>query len=351
MDTPNAEISSSPEGRQKKKRLTLPKPEKDDLRLTTILFDILVCFAAALLASASLYYFSNYNGFAPGGITGIASIFATLTAKQFGEVTINMSIFMLLLNIPIFILAAILVSRKTGIMLIVYLVFQSLLLMLFKSLHTKYGIPYYGAIRGAECFQEGNNLVFASIGVGVISGFGFSLMIRRFGASGGTFAISALIKRFHPEKNVAWLSFAMDASVVALAFFVYQSGANSVISTLANIFISDLVVDFMLQGLKSGYKFEIITDKADDLSAELMAKLGRGVTTLHAEGMYTHTDKALLICIVRKRQVGAFLKILKKYTSTFSYSCHVNEVYGKFDNSPKRIFHEDAEDRVETKEE
>lgn len=103
----------------------------------------------------------------------------------------------------------------------------------------------------------------------------------------------------------------MDASVVVLAFFVYQSGANSVISTLANIFISDLVVDFMLQGLKSGYKFEIITDKADDLSAELMAKLGRGVTTLHAEGMYTHTDKALLICIVRKRQVGAFLKILK----------------------------------------
>ena len=351
MDTPNAEISSSPEGRQKKKRLTLPKPEKDDLRLTTILFDILVCFAAALLVSASLYYFSNYNGFAPGGITGIASIFATLTAKQFGEVTINMSIFMLLLNIPIFILAAILVSRKTGIMLIVYLVFQSLLLMLFKSLHTKYGIPYYGAIRGAECFQEGNNLVFASIGVGVISGFGFSLMIRRFGASGGTFAISALMKRFHPEKNVAWLSFAMDASVVVLAFFVYQSGANSVISTLANIFISDLVVDFMLQGLKSGYKFEIITDKADDLSAELMAKLGRGVTTLHAEGMYTPTDKALLICIVRKRQVGAFLKILKKYTSTFSYSCHVNEVYGKFDNSPKRIFHEDVEDRVETKEE
>lgn len=69
MDTPNAEISSSPEGRQKKKRLTLPKPEKDDLRLTTILFDILVCFAAALLVSASLYYFSNYNGFAPGGIT------------------------------------------------------------------------------------------------------------------------------------------------------------------------------------------------------------------------------------------------------------------------------------------
>lgn len=68
----------------------------------------------------------------------------------------------------------------------------------------------------------------------------------------------------------------------------------------------------MLQGLKSGYKFEIITEKAEELSAELMDRLGRGVTTLHAEGMYTHQDKTLLICIVRKRQVGAFFENSEK---------------------------------------
>lgn len=334
MDNTNeAENNSSPD-RQPPKHSKLPVPEKDDLRLGTIVLDITICFVAALLVSASLYYFSNYNSFAPGGITGIASILATITSTYFGELTLNMSIFMLLLNIPIFILAAVFVSRKTGIMLIMYLVFQSLLLMLFKFLHTKYNIPYYDAFN----YESGNNLVFASIGVGVISGFGFSLMIRRFGASGGTYAISALIKRFRPEKNIAWLAFAMDASVVVLAFLVYHSGANAVISTLSNIFISDVVVDFMLQGLKSGYKFEIITDKAEELSSELMTKLGRGVTTLHAEGMYTHSDKALLICIVRKRQVGEFLKILKKYSATFSYSCRVNEVYGKFDNHPPKPF-------------
>lgn len=314
-----------------------PHPDKDDLRPGTIIFDVFICFAAALLVSSSLYYFSNYNNFAPGGITGIASILASVTEPYFGEMTLNMSIFMMLLNIPIFILAAIFVSRKTGIMLIVYLLFQSALLMLFKWLHTRYGLPYYGALPDGNCYEDGNNLVFASIGVGVISGLGFSQMIRRFGASGGTYAISALIKRFRPEHNIAWLAFAMDASVVVLAFFVYRSGANAVISTLANIFISDIVVDFMLQGLRSGYKFEIITDKPEALSEELMQKLGRGVTTLHAEGMYTHTDKSLMICIVRKRQVGAFLKILKRYRATFSYSCKVNEVYGKFENHPRAI--------------
>lgn len=307
----------------------LPR-HKDDWSAKTLAIDFLTCFIAALLVSASLYYFSNYNGFAPGGVTGIASMLASLTAKFFGEVTANMSLFMFALNLPIFTLVAIFVSRKTGFVLIVYMLFQSGLMMLFKWLHSEFNVPYYNALSG-----EGNNLVFAAIGVGVISGLGFSLMLRRFGASGGTYAISALIKHFRPEKSIAWVAFVLDSSVVVLAFFVYQSGANPVISTLANIFISDLVVDYMLQGLKSGYKFEIITDRAEELAAELMRRLGRGVTTIHAEGMYTHQDKTLLICIIRKRQVGEFLKILKNYQgSTFSYSCRVNEVYGKFENIP-----------------
>ena len=213
-------------------------------------------------------------------------------------------------------------------MLIVYLVMQAGILLTLKFLQDDLNIPYYDAYRGE------NNVVFAAIGVGVISGLGFSLMLRRFGASGGTYAISALIKRARPEQNIAWLAFALDSSVVVLAFFIYDSSINSVISTLLNIFISNLVVDYMLQGLRSGYKFEIITDRPDEISTEIMQKLKRGVTLIHAEGMYTHTDKAFLICIVRKREVGDFLKLLKKYNATFSYSCKVTEVYGKFEHDP-----------------
>lgn len=297
----------------------------------TVLTDVFVCFISALLVSGSLYYFSNYNQFAPGGVTGFASIVGSLIAsKGVGDVTLNMSILMFSFNLPIFILVAVFTKRKIGIMLIIYLLFQSGLLMLFKYFNAKFELPYYSAFENSPYFEQGNNVVFAAIGVGVISGLGFSLMLRRFGASGGTYAISALIKHFKPEKNIAWLSFALDSSVVVLALFVYGSGVNSVISTLSNIFISNLVVDRMLQGLRNGYKFEIITERADELAADLMQKLHRGVTLIGAEGMYTHSKKSILICIVRKRQIGEFLKLLKKYDSTFSYSCKVNEVYGNF---------------------
>ena len=117
--------------------------------------------------------------------------------------------------------------------------------MLLKFFNKEFGLPYYAAFSSDPLFIEGNNVVWASIGVGVISGLGFSLMLRRFGASGGTYAISALIKHFKPEKNIAWLAFALDSSVVFLALFTYDTGINAVISTLTNIFISNLVGDSM----------------------------------------------------------------------------------------------------------
>ena len=313
-----------------KKHLSLPTPDRqDDWRAKTILLDLATCLLAALLVSFSLFYFSNYNNFAPGGVTGLASIVGNLLhTLGFGETTSNMSILMFAFNAPIFILVAIFVSRKTGFILIAYMLMQSGLMMLFQWLHDRVGLPYYDAI--SELSSKENNVVFAAIGVGVVSGFGFSLMLRRFGASGGTYAISALIKHFHPENSIAWVAFALDSSIVGLAFFVYGFQINPVISTLLNIFLSNIVVDYMLQGLRSGYKFEIVTDKPEELSAEIISKLKHSVTALHAQGMYTHGEKTLLICIIRKRQIGEFLKILKSYEATFSYSCKVNEVYGRF---------------------
>ena len=88
------------------------------------------------------------------------------------------------------------------------------------------------------------NIVFACVATGVISGFGFSLMLKRFGASGGTYGISALIKKAHPEMNIAYVSFIMDTSVVFIAFFVYGMKITPTICTLINLFIANLIVDY-----------------------------------------------------------------------------------------------------------
>jgi uncharacterized membrane-anchored protein YitT (DUF2179 family) len=156
------------------------------------------------------------------------------------------------------------------------------------------------------------------------------MMLKRFGASGGTYAISSLIKRFKPTSNIAQLSFILDSSVVLIAFFVYGMNITPVICTLINVFIANVVVDNSLAGVKSGYKFEIITDEPDNISHSLIEELGHGVTQIEVTGKYSESDKYMLVCIIRKRQIGQMLKILRRYPSTFTSFSKINEVWGRF---------------------
>lgn len=303
--------------------------KKEKITAKGVICDALICMVAALVVSWALYYFSNYNSFVPGGMTGFASIFASLLKA--GDVSNKMSIFMVVLNLPIFTVLALFVSRRTGIMLLVYMAFQAGFMTLFKTL----GLPYYAALETDENFLQGNNLIFAAIGVGVLSGAGFATMLRRFGASGGTFAISAIIKHLRPEQNISYLAFIMDASVVIVSFFAFGMSVNALIATLLNIFISDFISDYFVQGGRNGYKFDIITENPDELANEIMAKLSRGVTSIKVTGMHTGNEKAMLVCIVKRREVGALLKILKAENATFAYSAKVSEVYGNFKDKPE----------------
>lgn len=284
-----------------------------------LFFDVLIVVISGFIVGFAYYFFQNSNGFAPGGVGGLATITYYLL-----DYKVSWAILMLAFNLPIFILVTIFVNKKLGIILIIYMIVQSLSTELFALLNLK---PYSFA-NNKEDFE----IVFACIATGVISGLGFSLMLRRFGASGGTYAISALIKKAKPEKNIAYLAFLLDSSVVGISFFVYDMKITPVICTLINLFIANVVVDSLLAGLKNGYKFEIITDKPEELSLELVEKLKHGVTNINVQGMYTHTNKSMLVCIIRKRNVGEMLKILKNYPGSFTSFSKVNEVFGRFKN-------------------
>ena len=288
---------------------------KKNIRAT--IFDLITAVFAGLIVALAYYFFQNSNGFAPGGVGGLA----TITYHLF-DYKISWAILMVAFNIPIFILVAIYVNKKLGFYLIVYMLVQSFSTELFEYLNWK---PY-SVLNNQEDFE----IVFACIATGVISGMGFSIMLRRFGASGGTYAISALIKKANPETNIAYVSFWLDSSVVAIAFFVYGMKVTPVVCTLLNLFIANIVVDYFLSGIKNGYKFEIVTDAPDALSIELMEKLGHGVTEIRVLGMYSHTEKYMLVCIIRKKQLGEMMKIIKKYPGTFASFTKVNEVFGRF---------------------
>lgn len=279
--------------------------------------DVLYAITAGMIVGTAYFFFQNSNGFAPGGVGGLATITHYLLADK-----VSWSILMIAFNLPIFVLVMLMINKKLGAMLSLYMCVQSFVPQLYEALGAR---PYSLASSGADF-----NVVFACIATGVISGFGFSLMLRRFGASGGTYGISALIKRARPETNIAYVSFVMDACVVFIAFFVYGMRITPVICTLLNLFIANVIVDRGLSGLKNGFRFEIITAEPGALAAELMRELKHGVTEIKVHGMYSDTDKFMLVCIINKRQIGLMMRILKSHPETFASFAKVNEVFGNF---------------------
>lgn len=286
-------------------------------RLSGLLLDLFCAMAAGLIVGSAYFFFQNSNGFAPGGVGGLATLTHFLLKDA-----ISWSILMLVFNLPIFVLLSVFVNCKLGLILVLYMLVQSFTPQLLALL----GATPYSFANNAEDF----NIVFACISTGVISGFGFSLMLRRFGASGGTYGISALLKRAKPDMNIAYVSFIMDSSVVFVAFFVYGMKVTPVICTLLNLFIANIIVDNSLNGLKNGYKFEIVTTHPKELSEELMENLKHGVTEMKVHGMYSDTDKYMLVCIINKRQVGEMMRILKNHPDTFASFEKVSEVFGNF---------------------
>lgn len=279
--------------------------------------DILYAMIAGVIVGTAYHFFQNSNGFAPGGVGGLATITHYLLADK-----ISWSVLMVAFNLPIFVLLSAMINKKLGALLSVYMVVQSFVPYLYNAIGA---LPY-----SLQNNQDDFNIVFACIATGVISGFGFSLMLKRFGASGGTYAISALIKKAKPEINIAYISFILDASVVFIAFFVYGMRITPVICTLLNLFVANMIVDNGLSGIKNGYKFEIVTNQPNELSEELMMRLKHGVTRISVHGMYSDTDRYMLICIINKRQIGEMMKILKSHPETFASFERVSEVFGNF---------------------
>ena len=113
-----------------------------------------------------------------------------------------------------------------------------------------------------------------------------------------------------------------------LAIVTFSLDYKSILLSIIQAFTSSMVTDTLLKGSKSALKAEIITTYADEISAEIMKKIVRGVTVVDAVGMYTGTERKLLVTVIKRRQLGELQEIIRKYPDTFSYIVPANEVYG-----------------------
>ena len=292
--------------------------EKTKKKLYNFLLVPLVVLVSGGIRAIVVHMFVVPYDFATSGVSGIAVIIQRATGGQFsaGYTT-------LILNLPLLVLSWLFIGKRFTAITGVSITISALGMIL---------MDYY-----ADVFPtyENGEAIFAAIIAGVLGGVGFAMMIRIGGSTGGTDILALLVQKKRPDAKLVWLTYGMNSAIIFASVFVFHgNGALSfmtpVMMALTEEFSHSMVSDVILTGSKAALKFEIITDKPEEFSQELMTKLHRGVTSLRATGMYSHDERSMLVCVIRKRQLGEFNKILKNYPETFAYVINTREVIGRF---------------------
>lgn len=233
----------------------------------------------SIVYAISVIVFTVPNNIAPGGATGVATVFHYLFGTPIGVV-------IALVNIPLFFIGI----RKLGIISIARTIIATVLLSLVIDLFTPLLRPY-----------EGNVLLAALYG-GVTAGLGLSLIYIRGASTGGSDLLAQILTRRFRHISIGKFILIIDFIVILIAAFVFKS-VDSALYAIITIFSSSFVIDKVIYGGDVGKILFVVSKQSDKIAKEIMEKMNRGVTLLNARGAYSSLENEMLVCAVRRPEV------------------------------------------------
>lgn len=304
----------------------------EDKRKKTLSSVIFVFLAAAFYAVGFHYFVAPCN-FAPGGIGGVVAMVKFVmygsTSDGGGDIDYS-SLLFVLCNIPLFIPAYKILSKEFVVKTAAVAVIMAIIMFLLDN----YIDPNKDfSIKHAS--EMGTRLLAALVG-GAVCGLSLACALKTNASTGGADIVGAMIQKKNPHKSVASMIFAVNGVIFAISFFVYGDDTLPVFLSLIYTFTTTKTCDYIMYGTKNALKFEVITEHAEEISKDIIEKLGHGVTVTPAEGMFEHKNKVLLICVIKPRQTVQFQEIINRYPETFAYVGTVSEVIGKFNSEGRK---------------
>ena len=257
------------------------------------------------LFSCSLGYcmFLVPNEIAPGGFTGIGQLCNAL----FG---INVGTMALILNVPLFAVSMRSMGIKFGV--------KSLAASIGLSLLIDY-LPI-GAVT--------DDLLLATVFGALLGGIGFGLILRGNATTGGTDMLASLIHTMVPTLRVGVLITMVDGLVVVASAFVFSP--KMAMYALISVFIMNYTLDYVLDGMNRSTAYLIVSQKSDEIAAQVLGQLERGVTGLYGRGRYSGQETEVLLCVVSRFEVIRLRRIVSSCDpQAFMIAINAHEVLGE----------------------
>ncbi len=191
---------------------------------------------------------------------------------------------------------------------------------------------------------SGETKVLYTLLGGALSGVSLPIMLNIQGSTGGSDIITMLLQK-RTSSNYFRVILYIDVITIAIAAAASQwltpngDGLSVLIYSVTAQFVAHLVQNQIYKGYSSAYGFDIITDKAQEVSNALLNGLGRGLTGLRVTGMYSHTDRTMIMCVIYKRQLKKARALIRSVDpDAFAIVYNVKEVVGVgFRNTDEEI--------------
>ena len=273
-----------------------------------------VIMAIAVVCALNYKIFIIPNKFAPSGLNGICTMIQYITG-------INIGYLSLLINVPLAIWVYLFVSKPLAVRSMMYVVTFSTVSVL---------LDYVDMSRFVYYTETGTSAILGPLVAGIIFGSCYSWLLRASAYSGGTDFVAAIVHKYHPEKSIFSLIFAINVLVAISSYFVYDFQIEPVILCIIYSFSSSTVSEKLTKNGRSAVRFEIITDYPEEISQEIIHKLHHSATLVPGRGMYRNKEVSMLFVVVNNSQVAKLAAICREYPNTFAIIDPVSEVMGNF---------------------
>ena len=238
------------------------------------------------------------------GISGTSILLSQLTPEW-----LSLSLFLLVLNIPLFLYGL----KKQGVTFTIYAIYTVAVYSFGAWLITDV-LPVDVSIVSP---LAGSDLLLCAIFGGLISGIGSGMAIRFGGAMDG---IEVLAVIFAKRLGITVGTFVMGYNLVLyiVCGFVLHSWILPLYSIVA-YGAALKTVDFIVEGLDRSKAATIVTVHPNEVCAALSEAFECGMTITEAKGYYSDSPKTVVYIVVNRFQVGKMKELVHEMTVLLTY--------------------------------
>lgn len=252
--------------------------------------DYALILVGAVIQAFALNLFMVPANLASGGVSGISQIINHLTGWPIG-------LMYFIGNIPLFVIGW---RYLGGPRFATRTIFSVISYSLAVDITSRF-IPVEGI--------SGDSLLNALYG-GVVSGIGFALVYRGRGTSGGTDILARLLSHYR-SMPISQTYLITDGFTMLLAGFIF--GWEKALYAVVMLYTSGISAETISQGSRIVRTVLVITSQPNRVGREIMETLGRGITVMTGQGMYTGKERTILYCVISRVEVERVKAIVAKH--------------------------------------